>query len=69
MVPGFWLNEGGQSATGKLVDHVLQTHPAAGQLKNLATREKRHPHDVLDDVLRQMASDRGLDHVDYLTKV
>lgn len=29
MVPGMWLNEGGQSATGKLLDHVIDTHPAA----------------------------------------
>lgn len=28
MVPGMWLTEGGQSATGALVDHVLTTHPA-----------------------------------------
>lgn len=28
MVPGMWLNEGGQSATGKLVDHIIETHPA-----------------------------------------
>lgn len=28
MVPGWWLNEGGQSATGALLDHVVGTHPA-----------------------------------------
>lgn len=28
MVPGMWLTEGGQSATGALIDHVLATHPA-----------------------------------------
>lgn len=28
MVPGMWLNEGGQSATGKLLDHIIETHPA-----------------------------------------
>jgi FGGY-family pentulose kinase len=28
MVPGLWLNEGGQSATGSLIDHVVQTHAA-----------------------------------------
>ncbi len=28
MVPGLWLNEGGQSATGSLVDHVITTHAA-----------------------------------------
>ncbi|NOU34432.1 MAG: FGGY-family carbohydrate kinase [Polyangiaceae bacterium] len=32
MVPGLWLNEGGQSATGALVDHVIQSHARAGEL-------------------------------------
>lgn len=27
MVPGLWLSEGGQSATGRLLDHVIQSHP------------------------------------------
>ena len=29
MVPGLWLNEGGQSATGALIDHVIAGHGAA----------------------------------------
>jgi D-ribulokinase len=28
MVPGFWLNEGGQSAAGAAVDHLVRCHPA-----------------------------------------
>ena len=28
MVPGFWLNEGGQSAAGAAIDHLLRSHPA-----------------------------------------
>src|SRR3977135_3885289 len=28
MVPGFWLNEGGQSAAGAAIDHLIQSHPA-----------------------------------------
>ncbi|MEJ0097767.1 MAG: FGGY-family carbohydrate kinase [Bauldia sp.] len=28
MVPGRWLSEGGQSAAGSAVDHVVRTHPA-----------------------------------------
>src|SRR5205814_1523398 len=28
MVPGFWLNEGGQSAAGAAIDHLLKSHPA-----------------------------------------
>lgn len=27
LLPGLWLLEGGQSATGKLIDHIVQTHP------------------------------------------
>lgn len=30
---GLWVAEGGQSATGKLLDHLLETHPAWGQLQ------------------------------------
>lgn len=33
MVPGMWLNEGGQSATGKLLDHLIETHPATNGVK------------------------------------
>ncbi len=28
MLPGLWLNEGGQSATGSLIDHVVTSHAA-----------------------------------------
>lgn len=42
MVPGLWLNEGGQSATGALVDHIVFNHgareaaKAAAESKNLS---------------------------------
>src|SRR5438034_1305344 len=28
MVPGLWLNEGGQSAAGAAIDHLMRSHPA-----------------------------------------
>ena len=28
MIPGLWLNEGGQSAAGAGIDHLVQSHPA-----------------------------------------
>ncbi|MGJ4944080.1 FGGY-family carbohydrate kinase [Bradyrhizobium sp. HKCCYLS1011] len=31
MVPGFWLNEGGQSAAGAAIDHLLRSHPSYGE--------------------------------------
>jgi FGGY-family pentulose kinase len=32
MIPGLWLTEGGQSATGALLDHVLDSHAQAARL-------------------------------------
>lgn len=31
LAPEFWLNEGGQSAAGAAIDHLVQLHPRAGQ--------------------------------------
>ncbi len=31
MIPGFWLNEGGQSAAGAAIDHLVKSHPAYGE--------------------------------------
>jgi len=39
MVPGFWLNEGGQSAAGAAVDHLLRSHPGHAEASEAARRE------------------------------
>jgi D-ribulokinase len=31
MIPGLWLNEGGQSAAGAAIDHLMRSHPAYGE--------------------------------------
>ena len=31
VLPGIWLNEGGQSATGALLDHIIRWHGAGGE--------------------------------------
>ena len=36
MIPGAWLNEGGQSAAGAAIDQLVQLHPAATQAQGLA---------------------------------
>jgi D-ribulokinase len=50
MVPDFWLNEGGQSAAGAAIDHLIRSHPAyneavktarAGGMKILEFLEQR----------------------------
>ncbi|MBU5895322.1 ribulokinase, partial [Vibrio cholerae O1] len=39
IVPRFWLSEGGQSAAGAAIDHLLELHPASAQLKVQAEEE------------------------------
>ncbi len=36
MVPGLWLNEGGQSAAGAAMDQLVRMHPAAPEASRLA---------------------------------
>jgi D-ribulokinase len=36
MVPGAWLNEGGQSAAGAAIDHLVRLHPAAAEVATVA---------------------------------
>lgn len=37
MVPGMWLNEGGQSAAGAAIEQLLAFHPAAGEAEAAAS--------------------------------
>ncbi|KAG7203325.1 hypothetical protein KM043_010413 [Ampulex compressa] len=67
MVPGLWLNEGGQSATGKLLDHVIDTHPATpGILKTLGGY--KHIQQYLSELLGTMANKKNMEDISQLTK-
>jgi FGGY-family pentulose kinase len=39
MVPGLWLTEGGQSAAGAAIDHLVTIHPASGEARQKAEAE------------------------------
>ncbi|XP_060770179.1 FGGY carbohydrate kinase domain-containing protein isoform X6 [Neoarius graeffei] len=65
MVPDLWLNEGGQSATGKLIDHVVTGHAAFCQLKERAEKSGLHIYSFLNGYLEEMAKD--LKNLDELT--
>ena len=54
MLPGYWLNEGGQSAAGALLDWTLQQSDAWLQLKATAEAEKRNIYAVLNDWLADL---------------
>ena len=51
LIPNLWLSEGGQSAAGKSIDHVLQIHPAYPELKQLADEQATTTFDVLNKML------------------
>jgi FGGY-family pentulose kinase len=55
MLPGQWLNEGGQSATGALIDHLVQTHAAYPTLAEQARQSGRHVFTLLADRLDALA--------------
>jgi len=48
MIPGMWLTEGGQSATGSLIDHVIFSHARAGDLKAEADRAGQTVYEALN---------------------
>lgn len=64
MVPGLWLNEAGQSASGCLLDHIISTHPASSRIK---LDKGKHIVDYLNNLLKKMATRKG-EAVDTLSK-
>ena len=55
MLPGLWLNEGGQSATGSLVDHIILTHAAYPALAEEAQRRGATIYQLLNERLDVLA--------------
>ncbi|EDV24115.1 uncharacterized protein TRIADDRAFT_26735 [Trichoplax adhaerens] len=64
ILPGLYLNEGGQSVTGKLVDFMIQKHPFFPTLKELSQEKNTSIYDYLN----QFIIDQGIkSHWAYLT--
>ncbi|KZO94845.1 Pentulose kinase [Calocera viscosa TUFC12733] len=66
--PGWWMNEGGQSSTGQLIDFIITTHPAYDELKKLAHNKKTNIFDVLAETLEDLKKEAGTTSSTYLTK-
>ncbi|KAI1781053.1 Nup93/Nic96-domain-containing protein [Hypoxylon cercidicola] len=68
LLPGYWLAEGGQSATGELLRHVLETHPAHKEVLPLAEAMHMNIYDYMNGHLREMAEKAGAPTVSYLAR-
>ncbi|XAR66667.1 Ribulokinase [Bertholletia excelsa] len=54
MIPEYWLTEGGQSATGALLDHIIENHVASPHLANRAASQGISLFQLLNKILDSM---------------
>lgn len=66
ILPEFFLNEGGQSTTGYLLDYVIKTHPQYEKICDKLLGKNIHLY--LQSILEIMREERGLEDVCFLTK-
>ena len=66
MVPGLWLTEGGQSATGALIDHTIDAHARGAELRADAARRGPTAYELLNERLEAL---RERDHDPFLGRM
>lgn len=59
MVPGMWLNEGGQSAAGAAIDQLIELHPATEAARLLAAQSGQSLPEWLAGRALALADDAG----------
>ncbi len=68
MIPGLWLTEGGQSATGALIDHVIFSHAASVPLRAEARRTGKTVYELLNARVAALARAEKVAHPAELTR-
>lgn len=66
LLPDYWMAEGGQSATGELLKHMIETHPAFNEAMSVAETFNTNIYDYLNEHLREMAEKAGAPFISYL---
>lgn len=66
LIPDYWLAEGGQSATGELLKHVLETHPAFQQALSTAESYNTNIYNYLNEHLKDMQTQAKAPSISYL---
>lgn len=68
LIPDYWMAEGGQSATGELMKHMLETHAAYGETIKEAQAAGKNIYDYLNDHLRHLAEKTQAPYLSYLAR-
>ncbi|KAJ3496368.1 hypothetical protein NLJ89_g10495 [Agrocybe chaxingu] len=68
ILSGRWMNEGGQSSTGQLIDFILTTHPAHPELVELGKKVQKPIHSILEERLEKLRMESGVATLTELTK-
>lgn len=66
LLPDYWMAEGGQSATGELLKHMIETHPAFNEAMSVAETFNTNIYDYLNEHLREMAEKEKAPFISYL---
>lgn len=66
LLPNFWMAEGGQSATGELLKHVLETHPAYNETMSMAESFNTSIYDYLNSHLEELKEKINAPTISYL---
>lgn len=66
IIPNYWMAEGGQSATGELLKHVLETHPAFNHALSMAESANTNIYDFMNKQLRDMQTRLDAPSISYL---
>lgn len=68
LIPEYWMAEGGQSATGELLKHVLETHPAFQEAFSAADAFNTNVYDYLNQYLAEMRDKETAPSISYLAR-
>ena len=66
LMHGYWMAEGGQSATGELLKHVLETHPAYQETLSISQSQSQNIYDYLNQHLHNLQVKASAPSISYL---
>lgn len=66
--PGWWMNEGGQSSTGQLIDFIINTHPALSKAQEQAKDAGQGLFEFLEDRLEHLKKTKNVNSTTELTR-